>query len=66
MPIRVYKTSKGILIHNSNRFFLVQSSWDELVNQEDLYGHLQQLVANLTPLETADATEYLEQHLMAP
>src|SRR6478736_3079563 len=66
MPIRVYKTSKGILIHKNDLFFLVESNWDELVNQEDLYGHIQQLIQSLSPIETAQATEYLEQHLMPP
>ena len=66
MPIRVYKTSKGILIHKNDRFFLVQSNWDDFVNQEDLYAYINQVVNDLSPIETAEATEYLEQNLMPP
>jgi len=67
MPIRVYKTSKGNLIHKKDRFYLVQSNnWDELVDQEDLYAHLQQLTADLVPIGHEEAEEYLEQYLMPP
>src|SRR5688572_2621703 len=66
MPIRVYKTSKGNLIYNNDLFFLEHSNWDDLVNQDDLFGHLQQLTKDLKPIETAQATEFLEQHLMPP
>jgi 2-dehydro-3-deoxy-D-arabinonate dehydratase len=66
MPSRVYKTSKGILIHKNDRFYLVQSNWDDFVNQEDLYGHVQQVISDVSPIETAEATEYLEQNLMPP
>jgi len=66
MSIRVYKTSKGNLIYNNDLFFLEHSNWDDLVNQEDLFGHLQQITKDLKPIETAQATEFLEQHLMPP
>jgi len=66
MSIRVYKTSKGNLIYNNDLFFLEHSNWDDLVNQDDLFGHLQQITKDLKPIETTQATEFLEQHLMPP
>ena len=67
MPIRVYKTLKGNLIHKKDLFYLLQpNNWDELVNQEDLYGYLQEITGDIEPIESEQAAEYLEHYLMPP
>ena len=36
--IKIYKTSKGIVIHQDNDFFLSkESDWDKFINRKDLF-----------------------------
>lgn len=44
--MKLYGTEKGIVIEQDEKFYLTENiSWDDLLNEEDLPGKLQQLVS---------------------
>jgi 2-dehydro-3-deoxy-D-arabinonate dehydratase len=53
MPIRLFNTPAGPLIHSESGWFAVNpASWDELLNTPDLLGHLR---AQAVPAQRVDA-----------
>jgi 2-dehydro-3-deoxy-D-arabinonate dehydratase len=40
--MKLYKTSKGILLQAGNNYYLLNEDWDTLVNRPGLYAYLQQ------------------------
>ena len=49
--MKLYKTTKGILLQTETGINVLQQGWDELVNQPNLHGYLQ-LVSQQTPTIT--------------
>jgi 2-dehydro-3-deoxy-D-arabinonate dehydratase len=43
--MRLYKTLKGILLEQAERFYQVDMPWDELINRDDLHGFLRAAAA---------------------
>ena len=35
--MHLYKTSKGNILKQETKFFLLNDDWDTLINQQDLY-----------------------------
>ena len=40
--MKLYKTTKGILLQTEKGIYILQAGWDEVVNQPNLYAYLQQ------------------------
>lgn len=62
--MRLYKTRNGNLLESDGGFFLIDISWDELINREDLHGYLQAIHSGAAP--TGQATALIEQDILAP
>lgn len=63
--MKVYKTSKGILIENQDLFYLQEDQdWDQFINDDNLYEKTRQIVSSTDPAEHGQ--ELLENGLQAP
>ena len=62
--MKIYNTSKGILIESETRFYLITENWDKFINNDNLYHHLKNLIPSMNPIDTH---EYLiDQCLKVP
>ena len=60
--MKVYKTSRGIVIENDQNHFLLQDEdWDQFVNDDNLYSKLLKLTKELKP-----QTGLLQEGVLAP
>src|SRR6476646_657691 len=63
--IKIYKTSKGIVIHQGNDFFLSkESEWDKFINRKDLFKKVNNDLKGLTA--NSDLSEMIVDNLTAP
>lgn len=63
--IRIYKSSAGIILEHEKAYYVSNiESWDALINQEDLYGSLQNDIKQLRPQGDGDWFE--KQEVLAP
>ncbi len=49
--MKLYKTTKGVIIEYNDSMYLLDGSWDEIVNHDDLHDYLTDMVSSLTKLE---------------
>ena len=44
--MRLYRTEEGIIVQQNDSFYILGSSieWDQLINRDDLYDHLSELM----------------------
>jgi len=47
--MKIYKTSKGIIIHHEGNFFLKQSNWNAFINRPKLFQKISKEIKNLVP-----------------
>lgn len=64
--MQLYKTSKGNILLHDNAAYRIDGEWDTIINQKDLYGHLEKLSKSSAPLSENEYREALEKHLLAP
>ena len=62
--MKIYNTSKGILIESENKFYLIQSIWDELINDDNLLNKLKTLIQTNSPIDHYQ--DLLDNHLKVP
>jgi len=63
--IKIYKTSKGIVIHQGNDFFLSkESEWDKFINRKDLFKKVNDDVKGLKA--NSGLSEMIVDNLTAP
>ncbi|MBN1821304.1 MAG: fumarylacetoacetate hydrolase family protein [Prolixibacteraceae bacterium] len=62
--MKIYKTIKGILIEEKDRFFLVQNDWDGFINNDNLFSGVLSLIKNLEPIP--DVGDILKNELLPP
>ncbi len=63
--IKIYKTSKGIVIHQGNDFFLSkESEWDKFINRKDLFEKVNDDLKGLKA--NSDLSEMIVDNLTAP
>jgi 2-dehydro-3-deoxy-D-arabinonate dehydratase len=62
--MKIYKTTKGILIEENNSFFSVNSSWDTWINNDNLYQDSLTLIKNANQI--LDAEELISKDLLPP
>ena len=46
--MRLYRTEEGIIVQQNDSFYILGSSidWDQLINRDDLYDHLSELIGS--------------------
>jgi 2-dehydro-3-deoxy-D-arabinonate dehydratase len=48
--MHLYRTTQGFFVKYDGQFYKIQSFiWDELINRDDLYDYLQELIKSLSP-----------------
>ena len=63
--MKIYKTSKGIVIHQGNDFFLSKEpEWDKFINRKDLFKKVNNDLKGLTA--NSDLSEMIVDNLTAP
>jgi 2-dehydro-3-deoxy-D-arabinonate dehydratase len=62
--MRLYKTTKGILLEKENGYFLVQEAWDILINRDNLFGYLAQIQNEHISPEVFE--QFLKEKVLAP
>jgi 2-dehydro-3-deoxy-D-arabinonate dehydratase len=65
--MKLYKTKKGNLLEHEGTFWLLELSWDELINRNDLYVYLDKgVVSRQRQLSAKEAADILQRDLLAP
>lgn len=64
--MRLFRTKKGNLLEEKDKFWLFEKSWDEVINRTELYGHLLHSVARDKEVTALEAADLVEQDLLAP
>lgn len=64
--MRLYRTKKGNLLENQEKFWLFEKGWDELINRSDLHGYLANAVSRDREVSAMEAADLVEQELLAP
>ena len=64
--MHLYKTSKGNILKSGSQSFLLAEDWDILINQQNLYDHLQQLSANADIINEDQSNDYITNYLLPP
>jgi 2-dehydro-3-deoxy-D-arabinonate dehydratase len=64
--MKLYKTKKGNVLEHQNKFWLLEQTWDDLINRDDLHGHLAKAARAGGELSAPEAADLLEQDLLAP
>lgn len=62
--MKIYNTSKGILVQSDKSFYLVNENWDEFFNNDNLYDRAQEIVKNNAPIDNAE--DLIANHLLVP
>jgi 2-dehydro-3-deoxy-D-arabinonate dehydratase len=64
--MRLYRTKKGNLLENREKFWLFEKGWDELINRTDLHGYLANAASRDKEVSALEAADLMEQDLLAP
>ena len=64
--MHLYKTSKGNILAVENAYYLVDKEWDMLVNQSNLFQHLNDLSKESESITEEQFNDYTQNHLLAP
>jgi 2-dehydro-3-deoxy-D-arabinonate dehydratase len=64
--MKVYKTTKGILIEHNNDYCLVNQDWDSFINRDDLYNYLVTICQKEKSISASAAKELTSKHLLPP
>jgi 2-dehydro-3-deoxy-D-arabinonate dehydratase len=64
--MRLYRTNKGNLLENRDKFWLFEKGWDELINRSDLHGYLANAASRDKEVSALEAADLMEQYLQAP
>lgn len=63
--MKIYKIKSGIVIENSNRFYLTENQdWDEFINNDDLEKKVAGLITSLQTISNAE--KILKNEIVAP
>jgi len=62
--MKLYHTKKGILAEKENQFFLLEKSWDEWINDDEVFEKTASAIQQRTPFPSA--RECIAQELLPP
>ena len=63
--MKLFKSGNGILLFHQDKYFLIESDWDELINRNNLYSYLFEQAANCKSILAGEMRSYFE-GLQAP
>ena len=64
--MKLYKTTKGILVQHNDAYCLLHQDWDTLINRDDLYKYLSAAFSKEKPVSEQEAQDLLNSHLLPP
>jgi 2-dehydro-3-deoxy-D-arabinonate dehydratase len=64
--MHLYKTSKGNIIRENEKSYLIEGDWDTIINQSNLYQFLYDAVNKSTAITEGQSIEILENYLLPP
>jgi 2-dehydro-3-deoxy-D-arabinonate dehydratase len=64
--MKLFKTSKGIILQNENENFLLNEDWNELINRDGLFQYLSQRTKNEKNLDEGASVSIIENFTQAP
>lgn len=64
--MKLFKTQKGIIVQHKEVFFLLNENWDTLVNTENLYGFLNDLLEKNEAIDKSLAVSMIKNELLPP
>jgi 2-dehydro-3-deoxy-D-arabinonate dehydratase len=62
--MKIYKTTKGILIEKENTYILLESGWDDFINRDDLYKYSLDKVNRNSPVDKVE--DIVKKELLPP
>src|SRR5512133_2610296 len=62
--MKIYKTTKGILIEHEGLFYLTNADWDRFINNDQIYADTLKLIPQLATV--SDYAGLIEEDLLAP
>ncbi len=62
--MKIYKTTKGILVEKDASFYLLKFRWDEFINRDDLYSYAADRVSRTSPVTNGE--DILKNELLPP
>lgn len=62
--MKIYNTSKGILVQSDKSFYLVNENWDDFFNNDNLYSKLEGIVKESKAID--NAADIVANHLLVP
>ena len=64
--MKLFKTSRGIILSYNNRNYTLKEDWDKLINREHLFKYLNNIITNPKSVEKASITILEEAKIQAP
>lgn len=64
--MKLFHTSKGIILQHNDHHYLFHTEWDELITVEVLYADLLQTAKHADPLDNEQAASLIDQFLLPP
>src|SRR5690348_9902379 len=64
--MRLYRTSRGIILQNQEHRFIFQDDWDRLINSQDLQADLRTIMLHADRLNEDQAKVIIDASLLPP
>ena len=62
--MKIYNTTKGILVQSDKSFYLINENWDDFFNNDNLYDKVQDIVKQSSAIDNAE--DILANNLLVP
>jgi len=62
--MKVYNTTKGILLESDNSFFLVNENWDVFINDDNVLNKAKEIISKNSKIDNAE--DLIKNHLLVP
>ncbi len=64
--MKLYRTGRGSLLQDGEKFWLLGQPWDELINRDGLYGWLAETAVHSKEVPSEEALAWLDEGLLPP
>src|ERR1700754_68574 len=64
--MKLYKTRQGNILEEDGKFYLVDRTWDEVINRDGLYNYLGTAVSPGNELPVKQAAAWCQKETLAP
>lgn len=64
--MKLFKTTKGILLKNNSKYYLLKEEWDTLINRDNLFDYLSKQINDENYLDESESSLMIENFIQAP